>query len=109
MGLFGKLKKLHKKMDPVGTKIAGKTKKALGVSSKKSSGSKTAASTPAASQRASGGSSISVGGNSYSTGSLGTLGTPMKGVSGSSAMNTARGISAGAKSGVGRLQKQRLK
>lgn len=92
MSLLKKLRKVVKKVDPIGSKLIKAdpvSRKVMGSDKKRVPGTAPSA---------------SVGG--VNTGTLGSR-TPMN-TSGSSAMNTAR-TAAGARSGVGRLQKIRQK
>lgn len=100
MGLGSKLKKLKKKLDPIGTKAEKATNKALGLSKKKSS---TPSATTSASAGGSGPRTTDMGAPMKATpGGVGTA------AGGAAAMNTARKRTspwAGARSGVGRMQK----
>lgn len=96
MGLGKTLKKLKKIADPIGTAAERKTNQVLGLSSKKSSSS---AAKPAASSPTSRGSAGGTGPQTQD------FGAQRATVNGSDAMAQSRGLSAGARSGVGRLQK----
>lgn len=98
MGLFKKLKKVIKKVDPIGSKLIAKTDPIAGKLLKdKKKAPASAGSTTAA--RPAGGS----GPRTNVTG-------PARRVTGggADAMSTARGIRAGAKSGVGRMNKAKM-
>lgn len=97
MGLFKKLKKVIKKVDPIGSKLIAKTDPIAGKLLKDKKAPASAGSTTAA--RPAGGS----GPRTNVTG-------PAQRVTGvgADAMSTARGIRAGAKSGVGRLNKAKM-
>ncbi len=97
MGLFKKIRNAIHKVDPVSRAI---DKKIGNVDKKRSPSTNT--STGSTSSRA------SAGGTGPQTADMGKA-MPATRANGSDAMSTARGLTAGARSGVGRLQKQNLK
>lgn len=96
MGLFKKIRKAIHKVDPVSKTIDRK----LGFTGKKSE-SKTVSSGTTSSR-------ASAGGTGPQTADMGAA-KPATRANGADAMSTARGLTAGARSGVGRLQKAQLK
>lgn len=99
MGLGKSLKKLKKIVDPIGTRAEKATNKALGLSGKKTPSKQVPASSP--SSRGSG------GGTGPQTQDVGR---PQRAtLNGGDAMVQSRNLTAGARSGVGRLQKAGIK